>query len=82
VAGGAGVTPLEPWRGEPALVYIDADGGPVPTLAEIQTAAVPVRDPGHLTAAEADASRAYRGCPLGMHEPGREHHYTCWAEFL
>lgn len=40
------------------------------------------RDPGHLTAEEADASRAYRGCPLGMHEPGEPHHYTCWAEFL
>jgi hypothetical protein len=30
----------------------------------------PYGDPAHLTAAEADASRAYRGCPLGMHAPG------------
>lgn len=39
------------------------------------------RDPGHLAAEEVEASRAYRGCPLGMHEPGEAHHYTCWAEF-
>jgi hypothetical protein len=42
----------------------------------------PYGDPGYLTAAEADASRAYRDCPLGMHAPGEPHHYSCWAEFL
>lgn len=53
-----------------------------PEPAERDLSAHPYNDPGYLTAAEADASRAYRGCPLGMHEPGEPHHYTCWAEFL
>jgi hypothetical protein len=38
-------------------------------------------DDGRPTRAQALASRAYRGCPLGAHLPGEPHHYTCWAWF-